>query len=347
MNATLDVIIPTLNEEKNIKKCLESIFRCSKGDVDISIIIVDNYSEDKTIKIASEYNVQILYNSIRDPEVSKLIGFLSGTSEFFMYLDADITIQGEDYFKKLLQPLQIDESIAGSFSRFIPDPNAPAVARYLRYHPLELDPILAWFCPSIDDVTIENHPAYHVVDMSKQRVPPVGICMYRRNILNKAITSSQKFMDIDVPIAVAKMGFARFAYVPSAHIYHSNIRTIQDLKNRRIRNLHKVFIPNHEKRRFVYFDATSPIDILKILLLVFNANTFVYFSLVGIKKAINNRDWACLLEPIIAWLLANSIIFEYLKTPSGLRALRVIVVTISGRILAPFRNVIETLKRSP
>ena len=46
------IVIPTKNEEKNIKKCLESIINQKK--VKIEIIIIDGYSTDKTINISKK-----------------------------------------------------------------------------------------------------------------------------------------------------------------------------------------------------------------------------------------------------------------------------------------------------
>jgi len=46
----LSVIILTLNEEKNIKHCIESV-----KDVADEVIVVDSFSTDKTLEIAREY----------------------------------------------------------------------------------------------------------------------------------------------------------------------------------------------------------------------------------------------------------------------------------------------------
>ena len=46
------IVVPTKNEEKNIKKCLESIINQKK--LSIEIIIIDGYSTDKTIIISKK-----------------------------------------------------------------------------------------------------------------------------------------------------------------------------------------------------------------------------------------------------------------------------------------------------
>lgn len=58
MTANMTTIILTKNEEKNIGRCIESVIEISDR-----IIIVDSYSDDKTVSIASGYpKVEIHYN---------------------------------------------------------------------------------------------------------------------------------------------------------------------------------------------------------------------------------------------------------------------------------------------
>lgn len=54
---SITAIILTKNEEKNIKKCIDSI----KGFVD-RIVVVDSYSDDETVNIAKELGADIFFN---------------------------------------------------------------------------------------------------------------------------------------------------------------------------------------------------------------------------------------------------------------------------------------------
>ena len=55
----VSIVIPTLNEEKNIEILLNEI---EKKDFIDEIIIVDGYSKDKTVEIAEKYGCKILYD---------------------------------------------------------------------------------------------------------------------------------------------------------------------------------------------------------------------------------------------------------------------------------------------
>lgn len=85
----VSVIITTKNEEKNIKNCIRSIrnqiFR------NIELIIVDNFSKDKTVEIANKYAVKIYF---KGPERSsqRNYGAKVAHGEYLLYLDADMIL---------------------------------------------------------------------------------------------------------------------------------------------------------------------------------------------------------------------------------------------------------------
>ena len=54
-NKLVSIIIRTKNEERWINSCLESIF--SQTYKNFEIIIVDNYSTDKTVKKAEQFGI--------------------------------------------------------------------------------------------------------------------------------------------------------------------------------------------------------------------------------------------------------------------------------------------------
>ena len=55
MGHKISVLITKYNCEKNIRRAIESVKWCDE------IIVVDSYSDDKTIAIAEEYNPRIFY----------------------------------------------------------------------------------------------------------------------------------------------------------------------------------------------------------------------------------------------------------------------------------------------
>ncbi len=316
----VSIVIPTYNEEKNIGTCLNAVLTQEYPRDLVEIIVVDNGSEDNTVPIVEGYiganrNIRLLFNrAVKDSEVSKMVGLRSASGDLFLYLDADIEVIGSSWLTDLIMPLVENPGLAGSFPRFAPKPTDTAIGRYLRYHPLELDPVFQFFCTEIDDTVIEDKESYRVCEFHPPKVPPIGICVYRTQVLRKLIGDQDKFMDIDVPVILSNNGFNRFAHIPSAGIYHINVQVIGGLLKRRIRNLHQTYLPNVGKREFVYFDLARKKDFLKICFWVLYANLFVPLLVNGIYKTIKYRDIACMYEPVVAISLTDLVIWTLAKT---------------------------------
>jgi glycosyltransferase involved in cell wall biosynthesis len=88
--ATISATVVTLNEEENIRKCLESLTWCDE------IIIVDSHSDDNTVKIAQEYTDKIFTyerTGYGDPAREKALKEASG--DWICMIDADERIPEE------------------------------------------------------------------------------------------------------------------------------------------------------------------------------------------------------------------------------------------------------------
>jgi len=85
----VSVIITTKNEEKNIENCLKSIIRQTYKNIEI--ILVDNYSTDKTREIARKYTDKIY---LKGPERSaqRNYGAQKAKGKYFLFLDADMIL---------------------------------------------------------------------------------------------------------------------------------------------------------------------------------------------------------------------------------------------------------------
>ena len=84
---TVSAVLITKNEEKNIKRCLESVKWVDE------IVLVDGYSTDRTVEIAKSYGAKIVMHKFEgDFGMERNIGNESATSDWILALDADEVI---------------------------------------------------------------------------------------------------------------------------------------------------------------------------------------------------------------------------------------------------------------
>ncbi len=87
----LSVVLAVRNEEKNIGRCLESV-KAIAGE----IIVVDEYSTDKTVEIAKKYSAKVFLEPHHDIfHITKQKAMEKASGEWILQLDADEVVTPE------------------------------------------------------------------------------------------------------------------------------------------------------------------------------------------------------------------------------------------------------------
>lgn len=104
----ISVVIITFNEERNIKRCLDSII-----DVADEIIVIDSFSTDKTQEICNNYPVRFIESEWKGYSESKNFGNIKCSYDYILSLDADEVIS-KDLKKSILEVKE--EGLTGTYS---------------------------------------------------------------------------------------------------------------------------------------------------------------------------------------------------------------------------------------
>ena len=104
----VSVIIPTKNEGPNIGRLLNSLY--SQSFTDFEIIVVDNFSQDKTLQIAKRFTKKVFR---KGPERSaqRNFGIQKAKGKYVLFLDADMKVE-KNLLKESLAALK-NEKICG------------------------------------------------------------------------------------------------------------------------------------------------------------------------------------------------------------------------------------------
>ena len=111
----ISIIIPMYNEERYIARCLESLTHQTFQDFEI--ILIDDGSTDKTVKIAEtfkdNFHLTILKQQHGWPGKARNRWAKKAKGEILVFVDADMFFD-QDYIKLLIEPIQNKKEIGTS-----------------------------------------------------------------------------------------------------------------------------------------------------------------------------------------------------------------------------------------
>ena len=107
-NPVISVVIPTLNEEKYIKACLESFKKQTFADFEL--IITDGASADSTLEIAKKYTDKILINSKGNVCQQRDRGLRAALGSILVGADAD-TVYPTNYLEGINDIFQKEQNV--------------------------------------------------------------------------------------------------------------------------------------------------------------------------------------------------------------------------------------------
>jgi glycosyltransferase involved in cell wall biosynthesis len=113
-NAKVAVLIKTLNEERNIRRCIESALAAMSTMSGI-VIVADSGSTDETVLIASQYPVAVVQLANREERccgVGAQLAYQFTNAEFVYILDGDMELI-EGFLPQALMFLEANPSHAG------------------------------------------------------------------------------------------------------------------------------------------------------------------------------------------------------------------------------------------
>ncbi len=89
--ADISIIISTKNEENHLEDCLKSIKDQAYPLDKTEIVIVDNYSTDRTLEIAARYTDKV-YTCSPERSAQRNFGVKHAIGKYVLYLDADMIL---------------------------------------------------------------------------------------------------------------------------------------------------------------------------------------------------------------------------------------------------------------
>lgn len=119
----LSIVIPCYNEEGTIVKLLSKVREVDLGDVEKEIIVVDDYSTDRTRELLQNnntYDKLLLHDRNQGKGAALRTGFSAVTGDIVIVQDADLEYDPNDY-RSLIEPIIAGEAQVVYGSRNLKD----------------------------------------------------------------------------------------------------------------------------------------------------------------------------------------------------------------------------------
>ncbi len=310
--------IMAFNDAKGMELAILSVKKQNYPKDKIEIIVIDDGSSDNSLEIAKKYKTKILINGQHDMYRSLSMGYHAASGEFCFQLDQDVELRHENFIQEMIAPLLDDTSLSGSLTRYYPGKDPSWVNRFISYDPAQRDPVYEYFSPSIERFFVKKINDYYICDYSSKNIPPISLVFYRMKDLKKsALWNDKRFFDHETLMGLIEAGFTKFAYAPSAGLYHKHTTGLFNLIHKRLRNMKIHYFKTNSKYKYKWFDATSFQGILKIIVWIIYANLFIPATIRGIIRTIKYKDVVFLAEPIITITVTDAILFNFLAMKEG------------------------------
>ena len=103
-DATISIVVPIYNGEKNLHNCLESII--SQSFYDWEMILVDDGSKDNSYSICQSYanrdkRIKVIAQENAGVSAARNVGLQNSSGEYIVFVDSDDSLQG-DALKEML-----------------------------------------------------------------------------------------------------------------------------------------------------------------------------------------------------------------------------------------------------
>ncbi len=241
---TVSFVIPTLNAEPFLERCLMAIRTQNYPQDKVEIIIADAYSQDRTREIGKRHGAKIIDNPEILHEPGKTLASQHTTGQLLFFTDADNILAHSDWLKQMVEPYRDDPTIKGFLPQTIPPPDSSAVNRYLGY--LFTDP-LSWFiygaAANPHDYRQIYRPLkqtenYQIYQFSPADHPLFGMSQGVGMARSFDRGGQGQADDILAGIKLIQEG-GKIAYVPTAGVYHYHVESLANFAKKyrwRVRN---------------------------------------------------------------------------------------------------------------
>lgn len=308
---SVSILIPTLNAEKALNVCLESIKIQDYPKEKIEIVVADGGSTDDTVKIAKEFGARVYENPLKTGEAGKAIALKNANNELVALIDSDNILPDPNWFKSMVAPFSDPEIIGSEPWEFSHRSEDGFITRYCAL--LGANDPYCYFTGVYDRKSVlsgkwtglkmeeKDEGEYLKISIKDQELPTIGAngTIWRKSKLLSVFEGDYLF-DIDIlSLFLEKENEVKFAKVKTGIVHHycgSDIKSFVTKQKRRIDDL--FYHGSLGQRKFKW----GKVNRGKILYFILPTILIAPLFYEVIKGYSIKKDRAWLFHPLACWL---------------------------------------------
>lgn len=300
-------IIPTLNAQRYLSRCLGSIAEQNYPKSRYEILVVDGGSQDKTRLIAQKFRAKIINNSRKDAETAKSLGIQKAKGEIIALMDSDNEIIKRDWLTRMVKPLLVDPSLFGVESFYFPKKGESIFNTYSMLAHIA-DPFSRCLAGKLEE---KNRKRYIEYTIPKGGAFPLGAngFLWNRKVIEKVGLYKPKFEESNFSYYALEKGYRRFARVPGYGIYHYHIESLWDFVEKRLKIGNK-FLQRKEEKKRTWLEGVPR---YRFILCVIYCITFIGPLFEGLYNFLKSEQKAWLLHPLMSFISVAAYGFVFFK----------------------------------
>lgn len=321
---SISLILPTFNEEKRLKDCLNSIKRQKYPPKKIELIIIDDESTDKTVEIAKSFGAKIFRNGSHNCERGRSIGLKKAKGDLVLIIDADNILPFSDWLERFAQPFLENPDLVGAqtgwyeyekrsspFNRYCALFGASKpLSFYLKKRNFLMATEKKWIYPQ---TLIEEKKNYFLVRFTTNNLPTLGSQGFlgKRKLLLK--TNFKPFyFHMDSLYELVAEGHNLFAIIKTG-IIHRHTDSFWLFHQKFYRDISRFFY-QQGLRKYLY--QTNK---MRQAWAVLASLSFIIPLIDSLKGFLKKRDWVWFLHPFLCQTTLWLSFWAFLEWKLGFR----------------------------
>jgi len=299
MAPLVTIVIPCLNEERNIVRCLDSIGRQTYPHDRIEVLVADGFSKDRTRDLIAAWNtahdvrVTIVDNPRVIAEFGNAAALRVARGDFLYLMGCDEEMAQADWIERFVEAFTVFPGIVGVEQHWLPEPGGLLVNNYLAAIHIN-DPLARDIAAKPRQVAVREVGGRVFREFTFTSGYPAKLFLKRDAV--EPFIGEETFEEGQVMMRLAAEGRNRMAMVDGYGNYHRPVKSLRQYLRRCRKIALKHTTRSSERDTWVKHTGNRIIPFALLNM------TFIYPVALSFVKAVSERQPFWLLHGPVAFV---------------------------------------------